>query len=71
MLLLFCCVSRLLVAKSLGATHTVLSTRGSDPKEVASNIAQVVKYKGGLDFSIDTTGATVAAGVTAPSCTNS
>lgn len=44
------------IAKSLGATHTVLSKRDSDPKEVASAIAQVVKHQGGLDYSIDTTG---------------
>ena len=48
--------SRLEAAKSLGATHTFLSKRDGDPKELAANIAQVVKSQGGLDFAIDTTG---------------
>jgi threonine dehydrogenase-like Zn-dependent dehydrogenase len=44
------------MAKSLGATHTLHAKRDGDPKELAANIAQIVKHQGGLDFAIDTTG---------------
>ncbi len=49
---------RLETAKQLGATHTFLSKRDGDPKELAAAIAQVVRNQGGLDYAVDTTGST-------------
>ncbi len=48
---------RLEMALSLGATHAFQAKRDGDPKELAANIAQVVKHQGGLDYAVDTTGA--------------
>ncbi len=51
-----CALCSLETAKQLGATHTFLARRDGDPKQLAADIAQVVKNQGGLDFAVDTTG---------------